>query len=117
MPHLIIEHSADLAEGHDIGALCDRLFDMAMASDLFPTKAAIKVRALPCPHWHIATEPQSFAHVTALVLSGRTTEDRAAVARLILATLEAALPDVGALSADVRELNADIYAKRVLPQS
>ena len=116
MPHIIIEHSADLAQTHDLDALCTALFDAAMGSDLFPTKAAIKVRTVSCAHWRTATEPQSFAHATALVLSGRSPEDRAAMARLILATLEAALPDVGALSADVRELNADIYAKRVLPQ-
>lgn len=116
MPHLIIEHSTDVAQTHDIDALCQALFDTAMASDLFATKSAIKVRALACPHWRTATTPQSFAHVTVRVLQGRSVETRAEISALILAALDTALPDIGALSVEVCELEQATYAKRVLPE-
>ncbi len=76
MPHLTLEHSADVETCHDISALCTALFEALAAHPAVPDPRSLKIRALPCPHWHIGTEPQSFAHATLLLLPGRDTATR-----------------------------------------
>jgi 5-carboxymethyl-2-hydroxymuconate isomerase len=110
MPHLILQHSTDVAAGD---ALCVALFDALAAHAAIPHPESLKIRTLPCPHWRCGTEPQSFAHADLLLLTGRDDATKADLARTVLAVLESQLPEVGSLSVDVGELSA-AYAKRVL---
>jgi len=112
MPHLILEHSPELTG--QVGAVAQALYDATYASELVPNKSAIKVRTIACDNVLMATKPQSFAHLTALLLSGRSTAEKAALARLFLDVLVAQLPEVGSLSVDPRELDVETYVKRVL---
>jgi len=115
MPHLIVDHSANVADTHDMGTFCTTLWEGAAATGHFKDTSAIKVRCLPCAHWHIGTQPQSFVHVTVRILEGRSPETRADLSAQILALLETALPDVGTISVDIREFEKASYVKRTLP--
>lgn len=110
MPHLIIQHSTNVAADD---ALCDALFQALAAHDAIPQPESLKIRTLPCPHWRIGTNPQSFAHADLLLLKGRDDATKADLARAILTVMELHLPQVGALSVDIGELS-DAYTKRVL---
>ena len=114
MPHIVVEYSATLDQSHDMQALCENLFKVTRDSGVFPDIGAIKVRAAPCPYVFIGKESQSFAHATVRLLAGRNTETKAHLANLILETLDATLPDVGSLTVDIKDIDRETYAKRVL---
>ncbi len=113
MPHLVIEYSEDLAETYDIAALCQLLFDTAKASDIFDP-ATIKVRALPCPYWRSGTDPQSFAHITIRLMSGRDNLAKTRLTQSVLAAMDKQLPKVGSLTVDLKEIDPNTYAKRII---
>ncbi len=114
MPHIIVEYAGHLDETHCMTGMCQTLFDAAAASGVFPDVSAIKVRAIPCPFFRIGTEPQSFAHATIRLLAGRDEATKAELTRSILAALDQALPDVGSLSVDIKDIDTATYAKRTL---
>ncbi len=70
MPHLVLEHSADLAKTHDLNALSKALFDAAAASPVFHNTAAIKTRTIACDNVHTGTDPATFAHLTVWMFAG-----------------------------------------------
>ncbi len=113
MPHLVIEYSEDLADTHDMTALCQSLYDAAIASDIFDP-ATVKVRARPCPYWRIGTEPKSFAHITIRLMSGRDTLTKSRLTQHVLTAIDRQLPDVGSLTVDIKEIDPTTYAKRIL---
>ena len=110
MPHLTIQHSADAPAGD---ALCEALFQALAAHDAIPHPETLKIRTLPCPHWRIGTEPQSFAHAELQLLPGRDDATKADLAQTVLAVMESHLPEIGALSVDIADLSS-AYAKRVV---
>lgn len=113
MPHFVIEYSDDLPETHNLAALCQLVFDTAVASDNFDPPT-IKVRARPCPYWRTGTEPQSFVHVTIRMMAGRDTPTKSRLTASILVALDNQMPNVGSLSVDIKEIDPKTYAKRVI---
>ena len=113
MPHVILDHSADVADTHDMAALCDAVFDTLAAHPAVPNPASLKIRAIPATAHRLGTDPQSFVHATLWLLPGRDAGTKSSLTAAILACLDSALPDVGSLSVNLGELDA-AYAKRVL---
>lgn len=109
MPHLILQHSTDVAADK---ALCEALFAALAAHDAIPHPESLKIRTLPCLNWRCGTEPQSFAHADLLLLKGRNAATKTDLARTVLAVMESHLAEAGSLSVDVGELS-DAYVKRV----
>ncbi len=117
MPHLVLEHSADIARSHDLDALSKALFDAAAASPVFHNIAAIKTRTIACDNVHMGTAPETFAHLTVWMLSGRPVEAKQALAESLLAVMDRYLPTVGALSVDTRDMETETYAKRTIGET
>ncbi len=113
MPHLVIEHSAELKATHDLQGLCERLFDMLVAHPSVGDPASVRVRTIACTEYRLGVDPQSFAHATLLLLPGREQAVRETMARMILDELEAAMPEVGSLTVRLDDLNPP-YLKRML---
>lgn len=115
MPHLVLEHSAELTHSHDLGALADALFDAACAHRLFAkAPGAVKVRTIACANGRSGVLPETYAHLTLRLLSGRSPEDKAALAEDFLQILDRHLPDIGSLSVEPVEIDTRTYAKRAL---
>ncbi|RKF14108.1 5-carboxymethyl-2-hydroxymuconate isomerase [Roseovarius spongiae] len=113
MPHVIIEHSADVAQEVDLAALCDAVFDALTAHPEVPDPAALKVRTIACAAHRGGTTPDSFAHATLLLLPGRDAETKADMTQTILDALAAILPRTGSLSVNLADLDP-AYVKRAL---
>ena len=113
MPHLVLEHSADLGD-EAIRLTCEALFQTACNSPVFANIAAIKIRSIPCRNVHMGTKPQSFAHLTVWMLSGRDTEQKKTLANDLLNVMDQHLPNVGVLTVDPRDMDSLTYAKRVI---
>ena len=113
MPHVILEHSADVAETHDMQAFCDTLFDVLAATEEVTNPASLKIRTHPCPAWRTGTEPGNFVHAMLLMLPGRSDAQQKVLVQTILQTLTEQMPEVGSLSVNMGILDAN-YDKRVL---
>lgn len=113
MPHLVLEHSAELPEDL-ISATCNALFDAVCANPVFVNTASVKVRSVPCHNVRMGTKPETFAHLTVWMLSGRDEAAKKALATFLLNIMADRLPDVGALTVDPRDMMSETYAKRVI---
>lgn len=113
MPHLVLEHSAELGADR-ITATCEALFDAACASPIFTNLASIKIRSVPCHNVRMGTTPETFAHLTVWLLSGREQPFKQDLARALLTVMDSHLPEVGALSVDPRDMDTETYLKRVI---
>lgn len=114
MPHIVIDYSEGLDETHDLPALCRAVFDAAADTGVFPDIPSIKVRARPCPHFLLGSDPQSFAHADVGLLDGRTEDQKATVTHAVLSAMDAHLPGVGSLTVDIYDMSRATYAKRTL---
>lgn len=114
MPHLILEHSKDLAQRHDFAAISQDLFDATLASGVFGAGKDIKTRTIACDNTLSGGVNNDFAHLTLRMLAGRPAEVRRKLAQDCLAVLEKHLPEVGSLSVSPIEIDPDVYVKRVL---
>jgi len=113
MPHLILEHSAELAEQHDINALVHALFDAAVKSGVFGAED-IRARSVACENSVVGAAKPGFAHLVVRMMAGRPEELRLALAEDLLAVMLKHLPDVGALSVAPEDIKRETYARRVL---
>lgn len=113
MPHITIEYSAGIEATHDLSALCDAIYETLAAQPAIPDPSSLKIRAIPCAFWRLGTDLQTFAHVTFLLLPGRSDETKSALAAAVLDTLNAHLPTIASLSIETLDLGP-AYAKRLL---
>ncbi|AZZ97014.1 5-carboxymethyl-2-hydroxymuconate isomerase [Pseudoalteromonas sp. R3] len=109
MPHLIIEHSANLdipatqlVEAVHRGAEATRLFD----------PASIKTRAIAYSDYQLGGERQGFIHVQAHIISGRTLAQKQLLSDALLSALRSLTQDPQInLSVHPYDLNPEIYRK------
>ncbi len=115
MPHLVLEHSDGLNDSHDLKALADALFEAACAHPVFAkAPRAVKVRTIACANTRSGVTPETYAHLIVRLLSGRTSETKAALAGDLLRVLDRHLGDVGSLSVEPVDMDTQTYVKRTL---
>ncbi len=118
MPHLTIEHSANLNAQSDVQGLCDVIHAAALATGFFEL-GAIRVRAVACEHYAVADRlpENSFAHITLRLGRGRSTADKMAIGEAIFAAADRhfapllAKPHF-ALSFEIVEIDGDMSWKK-----
>lgn len=117
MPHFHIEYSANLEDVVDMAALCETIRAAAALIDTFPT-AGIRVRAIRVDHYAIADgDPKhGFVDLTLRLREGRAADVKHdAITRVFAALREFMAPAMAtrsiALSAEMRDINADLSPK------
>ncbi len=92
MPHIILEHSANVADHHDIAALVAAVHNAALAHGLAATDA-LRTRAAPREHFRVATGDASFAFlaITARIGPGRAEADKTSFLTTLIDTAEQTL--------------------------
>jgi 5-carboxymethyl-2-hydroxymuconate isomerase len=118
MPHLTVEYCTELADDFAPRALLKALNRTLIASGLFSV-TDIKSRAIALDTVLVGDgAPDRFVHIEVALLSGRPLEVRRQLASALLASAEAELDETAQrplqVSVEVRELDKDSYAKRVL---
>jgi 5-carboxymethyl-2-hydroxymuconate isomerase len=118
MPHITIEHSANLDGRVDMQAFCRVLLKSALATGVFET-GAVRVRAIRCDHYAIADEaPENgFIDVSLRLAAGRDLALRKSVGdALFMAMTEFLAPEFAAkhfaLSFEVREIDPKLSYKK-----
>ncbi len=94
MPHVTIEHSANVAEVADIGALVDAVHDAALATGIAPLDA-LRTRAASREHYAIGDRhpDNKFVAVTARLGAGRSDDDKHRLLQVLMDALEDFLGD------------------------
>lgn len=118
MPHLTVEHSANLDGRADIGALCARLAEALLATGLFET-GAVRVRAVAATRYAIADQhpANAFADLSLRIGAGRSAADKKAVGDALFAVAAdffAPLFETPyfALSLEIREIDPGLSWKK-----
>jgi 5-carboxymethyl-2-hydroxymuconate isomerase len=90
MPHLSIEHSANLDRTGDLPGLCLTLRATLMETRLFE-EGAIRVRTLPCPHYAIADlhPDNAFAALLLRIGAGRSESERERLGSAVITAAQA----------------------------
>ena len=117
MPHVHIEYSANLEPVIDFGQLCDVIRAKAVEIPAFPL-AGVRVRATRVDHYSIAdgNSKHGFIDLSIRLREGRAHDVRKSAVNEIFETLKTCVGPVLknhsiALSAEIREINADLSPK------
>ena len=112
MPHVILEHTTDIADAIDSSDLLKTIHMEVVNAGLFSPEA-VKSRKQPYDTivWGAEGMHTSFAHATIKILIGRTIEQRKTLSQSIFAKMREALPDVEKLSVDIHEMEKETYCK------
>ncbi len=113
MPHVIIEHSADVADQIEIDGLVAAAHAGAHDSGLF-SEYDIKTRAIGYDHHRMGQTRDSFVHVRLHLLDGRSDAQKAALSEAVLARIEPLLPGVASVGVEIVDMHRASYRKRVL---
>lgn len=116
MPHLIVEHSDNVAELVDISELVDALHDAALATGIAPLDA-LRTRAAGRQHYAIAdrNEANAFVAVTARLGAGRTDAEKRTLLDALMAALDSALGDAQRnvmLSVEFQEIDPNVRVNK-----
>jgi len=118
MPHLTVEYCTELADDLAPRELLKALNRTLIASGLF-SAPDIKSRAVALDTVLVGDgAPDRFVHIEVALLSGRSIEVRRKLAEELLTSASAELNETALrplqVSVEVRELDKECYAKRVL---
>ena len=108
MPHLVVEYFAP--DGLDRTAVLSGLLEAAVATGIMQ-RQDVKVRLLPSEAILMGDGRASFIHVTASLLAGRTPEAKLQLSVALTDTLRRICPGIGAISADIRDMDPACYKK------
>ncbi len=109
MPHVIIEHSANVADATDVGALVDAVHEAVLATGIAAVDA-LRTRAAERVHYAVGDRDpaNSFVAIVARLGPGRSDDDLQRLLRVLLDTVEGCLGDAAAatmLSAEIQEID------------
>jgi 5-carboxymethyl-2-hydroxymuconate isomerase len=112
MPHLVIEYSSDALDEAGVVRLMERLFQAASQTGVMKPED-IKVRARGYDDFLVAGRKDSFVHLSAYLLAGRTSEQKVKLSEQLRETMVELCPDVVSLSVDIRDMDPVAYKKRL----
>ena len=107
----VITDPAELARRVGEQTLLAAVHDAIDASGLFKP-GDIKARLNGFAHYRCGATQDDFVHVALYLFAGRSAEQRRSLASATLAALVALLPEVEALSMDVREMPRETFVNR-----
>ncbi len=118
MPHLIIEHSANLGSDADSQRLVDLVHRAALESPIVPL-AGLRTRAAVRDRYRVADghADNAFVAVMARLGPGRTAPEKTAFLELLLAAAEAAVTEIApqltvSYSVEYQEIDAEFRINR-----
>lgn len=113
MPHFVVEYARPVEKSADIAAVMETVHQAGSDSGIMDP-LDIKVRAVAYDHYRLHGPGETFLHVGAYLLEGRSDAQKKALAVLMRQRLAAILPTVTCISIDVRDMNAAAYERRLL---
>ena len=113
MPHFIIDCSEDIIQQKSPEEIMQAVYDVAEATGLFAAND-IKVRLHPYHYFKLGTDKTDFIHIFGNIMEGRTTAQKANLAKKIIERLNEMFPDIDILSINIREFEKATYSNKAL---
>ncbi|TWF41764.1 5-carboxymethyl-2-hydroxymuconate isomerase [Chitinophaga polysaccharea] len=113
MPHFVIECSNNVLEQQSPELIMDTVHQAAESTGLF-AENDIKVRLNAFAHYKLGHGKDSFLHIYASIMGGRTTEQKSHLSTVIIQQLAPLLPEVSFLSINVDDFDPETYCNRAL---
>ncbi|MEE2998355.1 MAG: 5-carboxymethyl-2-hydroxymuconate Delta-isomerase [Pseudomonadota bacterium] len=114
MPHFVIEYAREVESQINLPELLEVTHQVGTNSGLMKPED-IKVRARPYDHYRMVGANDTFVHTTIFLLEGRTDEQKEKLSIALRTEQAKLMPDVTAISIDIRDMNDIAYKKRLLP--
>jgi len=111
MPHITIEHSADLANSWKIAALFDAI-ERAYSESAIIVPQNVKMRAISYDRFRVAGASESFAHITITLMDGPTETEKQALSDKIFNAACDVLAPIRHVTLDIRGMAPATYRKR-----
>ena len=119
MPHLRLEYSENMASRFDGASLAQAACDALLSSGVFNPPDSIKVRLIPVQHFRVGSgASHGFVHAELAMLSGRDKATKQRLTEALVLAMSACIapgPNTVQITADARDMDRDVYAKRLLP--
>ena len=113
MPHFVIECSENILEMSNAQEIMEVVYTKAEATGLF-AKNDIKARIYPTTHYKLAETKDNFLHVFGYIMEGRTQEQKAALSRSIVRSLNERLPGLSILSMSITDFELATYCNKAM---
>jgi len=113
MPHFVIECSKNILAQQPADVIMHIVYDAAAATGLFADND-IKVRINSYDQYRLGEGKDSFMHIFASIMGGRTTAQKAALSKTIIQQLAPLFPDISFLSMNVEDFDPATYCNKSL---
>ncbi|NML22015.1 5-carboxymethyl-2-hydroxymuconate Delta-isomerase [Pseudoflavitalea sp. G-6-1-2] len=113
MPHFVIECSGNVLAMQPAELIMNTVYTAADSSGLFAPND-IKVRIRSYDQYKLGEGKDSFLHIYASVMEGRTTEQKAALTRSIIQSLAPLFDDISFLSISISDFEEATYCNKSL---
>ncbi len=112
MPHFVIDCSKDILEIQDPKVVLQRVHNTANNSDLFD-ETDIKVRINSFSNnYLVGGKEDSFIHVFANIMEGRTTEQKSKLSKQIVSELKILFPNIPFIAINIRDFEKGTYCNK-----
>ena len=111
MPHFVVDCSQSILQSQAEEKLIARVHRAAKSTNLFD-EGDIKVRVNPYSVYSVDNKDESFIHVFASIMEGRSSDARADLSKLIVSELTSMFPYVRNVAMNVAEFERATYCNR-----
>lgn len=113
MPHFIMDCSQSILESHEEEFILEQIHRIAYSAGLFE-EGDIKVRLNPYKKFLVGNKADTFIHVFAHIMQGRTTEQKAELSKQMVSMLSAMFPDISNIAMNISDFEKDTYCNRAM---
>jgi len=113
MPHFVIEFSKNLLAQQPAEVIMNTVYDAAVSTGLF-AENDVKVRINCYEHYKLGEGKDSFLHIFASIMEGRTTAQKAHLSSVVIQQLAPLFNDISFLSMNVNDFEAATYCNKSL---
>lgn len=113
MPHFVIDCSENVLELKTPAEIMNAVYGAAETTGLF-AENDIKVRLQPYRYYRLGEGKSAFVHIFGYIMQGRSVEQKAALSKTILRTMNGLFPQVEILSMNVSEFDRETYSNKSL---
>ncbi len=113
MPHFVIDCSEDIIALKQPLEILQEVYNTADESGLF-TVGDVKVRLNPYKNYIVGGKQDSFIHVFAFIMEGRTTEEKFDLSKKVVAKLKFMFPTIPIISINISDFEKATYCNKTM---
>ncbi|MGH2666602.1 5-carboxymethyl-2-hydroxymuconate Delta-isomerase [Flavobacterium sp.] len=113
MPHFILDCSSDIPLLKQPIEILQEIYNTAEETGLFTT-GDVKVRLNPFTDYIVGGKKDSFIHVFAYIMEGRTTEQKNNLSKKIVSKLKSMFPDIPIISINIKDFEKSTYCNKTM---